>query len=49
VALACCAIGLFAAPENLLGMRQRPAYSEGMKVGFTCVAARAIGSPVAAA
>ena len=51
VALACYAIGLFAAPrpEKPLGTQERRAYSEGMKVSFTCAAARAMSSPVAAA
>jgi hypothetical protein len=37
------------AGENPLARPVGRAYSEDMKVSFTCAAARAIGSPVAAA
>jgi hypothetical protein len=36
-------------PEKPLGTQKCRAYSEGMKVSFTCAAARAMSSPVAAA
>ena len=50
VALACYAIGLFAAPAGkAVGTQERRAYSEGMKVSFTCAAVRAMSPPVAAA
>src|SRR6266516_3924818 len=37
------------APEKPLGVKERRAYSEGMKVSFTWAAVRATNSPVAAA